>query len=79
MLRGRYFWKEVGGWSGESKCQTCHQEEGTEKHRLYHCPEGYEVRMEIPEDFRKWGQNAKTSKGRVEVAKIVTNPLTDSQ
>ena len=24
------------GWSDESKCQTCHEEEGTEKHRLYH-------------------------------------------
>ena len=56
------------GW-GESKCQTCHHEEGTEKHRLYHCPEWYEVRMEIPEDFRKWAQKARTSKERVEVAK----------
>ena len=27
------------GRSDESKCQACHKEEGTEKHRLYHCPE----------------------------------------
>ena len=26
------------GWSDESECQACHKEEGTEKHRLYHCP-----------------------------------------
>ena len=26
------------GWPDESKCQACHKEEGTEKHRLHHCP-----------------------------------------
>ena len=26
------------GWSGEKKCRGCNKEEGTEKHRLYHCP-----------------------------------------
>ena len=26
------------GWSDEKKCQGCNTEEGTEKHRLYHCP-----------------------------------------
>ena len=26
------------GWSDERKCQACHEEEGTETHRLYHCP-----------------------------------------
>ena len=26
------------GWSDEKKCQGCDKEEGTEKHRLYHCP-----------------------------------------
>ena len=26
-------------WSDESECQACHKEEGTEKQRLYHCPE----------------------------------------
>ena len=32
------------------------------KHRLYHGPEWYEVRLEIPEAFRKWGAKARTSK-----------------
>ena len=50
------------GWSDESKCQACYKEEGTEKHRLYHCPEWYEIRKEIPEVFRKWEQRAKTPK-----------------
>ena len=48
-----FFWREVG-WSDESECQACHGEEGTEKHRLHHRPEWYEVRREIPEAFRKW-------------------------
>ena len=50
------------GRSDESKCQACHKEEGTEKHRLYQCPEWYEVRREIPEAFSKWEQKARTSK-----------------
>ena len=25
-------------WSDEEKCRGCNKEEGTEKHRLYHCP-----------------------------------------
>ena len=36
------------GWSNESKCQACHKEEGTEKHRLYFCPGLNEVRRQIP-------------------------------
>ena len=50
------------GWSDESKCQACHKEEGTDKHRLYRCPEWHEVRRGIPDAFRKWEQKAKTSK-----------------
>ena len=50
------------GWSDESKCQACHKEEGTEKHRLDRCPEWHELRREIPEAFRKWERKAKTSK-----------------
>ena len=57
------------GWSGESKCQACHKEEGTEKHRLYHCPEWYEVRREILEVFQKVGVESKNLKEGVEVAK----------
>ena len=40
------------GWSDNSRCHACQMEEGTEKHRLYHCPECHEV-ME---------QKARTSK-----------------
>ena len=49
-------------WSDESKCQACYKEEGAEKHRLYHCPEWYEARREIPKAFRKRKQKARTSK-----------------
>ena len=40
-------------WSGVSQCQACHMEEGTEKHRLWRCPEWHEVRRATPEAFRK--------------------------
>ena len=32
------------GWSDVSQCQACQREEGTEKHRLYHCPEWHAAR-----------------------------------
>ena len=48
------------GWSDISQCQACQIEEGTEKYRLYHCPEWYEVRREIPEAFRSLEQKART-------------------
>ena len=44
------------------RTQACQMEEGTEKHRLYHCPEWHAVRRDIPEPFRKCEQKAKTSK-----------------
>ena len=51
------------GWSDESKCQACHEEEGTEMHRLCHCPGWYEVRREVPEAYMKMETSiAKTSK-----------------
>ena len=50
------------GCSDVSQCQACRTEEGTETHRLCHCPEWYKVRREIPEAFRKLEQKAKTSK-----------------
>ena len=52
----------VIGWSDESECHACHKEEGTEKHRLYHCPEWCELRRVNPEAFRKLEQKARTSK-----------------
>ena len=56
MSQGSWFWKEAGCrkdffdivWSKESKCQACHKEEGTEMHRLYHCPGCNEVRRPNP-------------------------------
>ena len=51
------------GWSDESECQACHKE------KLYHCPEWYEVRREIPEAFQKVGTKCENLKERVEVAK----------
>ena len=64
VLEGGWVQKKLFdiGWSDESECQACHQEEGTDKHRLYHCPEWYVVRREIPEAFRKWEQTTRTSK-----------------
>ena len=50
------------GLSDNSQCQACQREEGTEKHRLCHCPEWHAVRRGIPEAFRKWELKAKTSK-----------------
>ena len=68
------------GWSDESECQACHKEKGTEKHRLYHCPEWHEIRRGIPEAFRKWEQKAKTSKKEWKWQRgIVAHPLSESQ
>ena len=55
VLEGGWVQKKLFdiGWSDESECQVCHKEEGTEKHRLYHCPEWYEVRRWILEAFMK--------------------------
>ena len=67
-------------WSDESKCQACHTKDGTEKHRLYHCPEWYEIRREIPDAFRKWEQKARTSKKEWKWQRgVVTLLLSESQ
>ena len=39
----------------------CNKEEGTEKHRVYHCPLWREVRNQTPDGLEKWEQRAKTS------------------
>ena len=44
------------GWSDISQCQACQMEEGTEKHRLYRCPQWYEVRREIPKPSESWSK-----------------------
>ena len=82
MLEGGWFRKRLFdiGWSNESKCQACHKEEGTEKHRHYHCPDWNEVKREIPEAFRKWEQKARTSKKESKWQRgIVTRPPSESQ
>ena len=64
------------GWSNESKCQACHKEEGTEKHRLHLCPGWNEVRRQIPEAHRKREQKARKSKKEWKWQRgIVTHPL----
>ena len=63
VLEGGWVQKKLFdiGWSDESECPACHKEEGTEKDRLYHCPEWQRIRR-VPEAFRKWKRKAKTSK-----------------
>ena len=58
VLEGGWMQKKLFDirWSDESECQACHKEEGTEKHRLYQCPEWQGIRREISEAFRKWEQ-----------------------
>ena len=68
------------GRSNECKCQACHEEEGTEKHRLCHCPGWNEVRRQIPEACRKWEQKARTSKNVWKYQRgVVTHLLNESQ
>ena len=50
------------GWSDEEKCRDCNKEEGTEKHRLYHCRRGRKS------DTRS-GAKGQNVKERLEVAK----------
>ena len=44
---------EFGG-SNMKKCRGCNNEEGTEEHRLYHCPSWREVRNQILVGLWKW-------------------------
>ena len=68
------------GWSDESECQASHKEEGTEKHRLHHCSEWYEVIREIPGALRKWEQKPKLQRKSGSGKRgIVTHPLSESQ
>ena len=62
------------------KVKPARKRKETEKHRLYHCPEWYEVRQEIPEVFRKLEQKARTSKKEWKWQRgIVEHPLSRSQ
>ena len=53
------------GWSDEKMCKGSDKEEGTEKHRLYHCPSWREVRNQIPGELENWEQRAGTSNGGI--------------
>ena len=82
LLKGGWTLKRLydSGWSEVSQCQACQMEEGTEKHRLHHCPERHAVRRDIPESFRKWEQKARTSKKEWKWQRgIVAHPLSESQ
>ena len=57
------------GWSGVSQCQACHKEDGTEKHKLYHCPEWHEIRREISGGLQKVGAKSEKFEERTDVAK----------
>ena len=53
------------GWSDVSQCQACRMEEGTEKHRLYHCSEWHEIRREIVEAFTQSGSKKRERRRRL--------------
>ena len=62
------------------KCRRCNKEEGTEKHRPYHCPCWREIRSQLSEELRKWKQRARTSKREWKWQRgVVTHPPSDSQ
>ena len=56
------------GWSDVSQCQACQMEEGTEKHRLYHCAGWHEIRWEIrsPSESgsKRWKPRRKSGSGK---------------
>ena len=55
-------WHDTG-WSDEKKCRGCNKEEGTDKHRLSHCPCWNEVRNQFPGQLLRMGaKKNKTSK-----------------
>ena len=83
MWPERSSWKVVGrkrdcsdiGWSDVSQCQACQLEED----RLYHCPEWHEIRIEIPDAFRKWEQKASTLKKKQKWLRgIIAHPPSES-
>ena len=66
------------GWSDESEYQACHKEEGTAKHRLYHCPEWHDIRRGF-QMLSESGSKARTSKEWKWQRGIVAHPLSESQ
>ena len=80
FLEGRWTQKRLFdiGWSDASHCQACQMEEGTEQHRVYHCPEWHEIRREIQEAFKKWEQKGGNVEERVEAEGFKGHVATDS-
>ena len=65
-----------GGWVQK---RFFDKEEGTEKHRLHHCPGWNEIRRGIPEAFRTSEQKVRTSKKEWKCQRgIVTHPPSES-
>ena len=68
------------GWSDESKCQACHEEAGTEQHRLHHCPGWYEIRREIQKPTENGNKKPtfqrESGNSKVEVAKFIVSLVT---
>ena len=65
-----------GGW--EQKKPLRHRfvtrRKAQKIHTVYHCPEWYEVRVEIREVFTKWEQTAKTSKKGIAAHRLSKGP-----
>ena len=57
------------GWSDDEKCRGCSKEEGTDKHRLYHCPSWNESQNPDPRGFGEVRTMGQTVERRLEVAK----------
>ena len=61
------------GWSDDRKCLACHKEEGTEKHRLYHCPDWYKVRLGDPRSISESGNKIQEPQRRSGSGKEVSS------
>ena len=53
---------DIGSSDEKKECRVCEREEGTDKHRLFHCPSWRDVTNQIPERLRKWEQRPTTPK-----------------
>ena len=56
------------GWWDEKKCRGCNRREGTEKHKLFHCPSWREIRNQIPKGLATWRATDQHVEGGLEVA-----------
>ena len=56
----------------EKKSQECGEDEGTAKHKLYHCPMWRELRNQIPEGQRNWDQTAMIEMAKEALRRILS-------